>query len=1122
MVYASNNARVRDDLWGKQYFSLLADILDFNSCLLKCGLDDLNSTGCDMTWTNNQDIETLVWSKLDRALVNTQWMAQFPATAAHFPPPGISDHSPGIVTVFEDKYVGPRFSFLNCWVDHPSYHDYVLKAWQTPVHGSKFFTLFSKLKHVRTQMKALHKQSFSQIQQRVKDSKEALHECQRQIQANLQMPELYAQEKLLLDTYMKLKRAKGNIIQQKAKVHHISYSDSSSKYFFARIHERKHQQIIGQIKDKDGHDRVGLGNVALGFIDYYQHLLGSSTVTQPIDVHYIQQGSCVPAEDFDFLIKHVTDAEIKADVFRIGSDKSHVPDGFSSAFFKASWDLVGPDFCTAVHAYFRHGRLSKQANATLITLIPKKKVSSTVMDFRPISCCITFYKAINKILSTRLQTILPKIIGPEQAAFIKKRNIHENIMMSQSLVKGYGRKYLTPRCLIKVDIRKAFDSLQWCFIQAILKALKFPEVFVNWIMGCITRSWFSLKINGSVHGFFQGKSGLRGDVPSVSAVLKVLESFSTWSGLYANTEKTEIYFGGVSDAVKQHILQDTGFSEGNFPFRYLGLPLNTARLTVDSYGVLINQIQSFLQHWATRFFSYAGKIQLINSVIFVLTNFWRATALLPKNIIKAFNKLCKDFFWSIEDGQRRLVKKSGLWFEWTQAYYLTNSSIWTVQSKNHYTESLRSLLIIRDDLLAKTGSITNAISLLSSWFHNGKFSLSQAYSWFRNNFPMLHWTAALNHQFIIPSHRVITSLDLQHKLATLDNFARKGLSIINRCIFCKQDNEKHAHLFFNCVFSSKIWECIQRWLQISGRSSDAKSELLWSSDRRHGRHWKNGWVRASIAATCYYLWEERNSRVFNGFERTSEQLLHVIRVTVSSRVLSKISCLHYEMATRLLAFGVLVVVLGWLHLVAGGLGWPLEVSSFMPKLVRFHCPFSSLHACPDGFGKGLTKAAWQKHFQVQHCHGGDLELTRQTLVDSLTVFSNAESTLKRMGLWLCGRPYVAPSSSQKKQKFEDRPYAPRDQGQAKKDMICIKCGKAYHPGKYCDTGNPVTCFTCKAPGHKAIDCPQKPKFDAPKADAPKTGHVFVMSCAEADANPDVGVSVEPKLEDIPVKGKVVA
>ncbi|XP_074300044.1 uncharacterized protein LOC141631247 [Silene latifolia] len=70
------------------------------------------------------------------------------------------------------------------------------------------------------------------------------------------------------------------------------------------------------------------------------------------------------------------------------------------------------------------------------------------------------------------------------------------------------------------------------------------------------------------------------------------------------------------------------------------------------------------------------------------------------------------------------------------------------------------------------------------------------------------------------------------------------------------------------------------------------------------------------------------------------------------------------------------------------------------------------------------------------------------------------------------RPYVAPSAPQKKKNFDARPSASRDQNQFKKNDLCFPCGKAYHPGTSCAPGTPITCFTCKALGHRAVDCPR--------------------------------------------------
>ncbi|XP_074305484.1 uncharacterized protein LOC141640689 [Silene latifolia] len=123
--------------------------------------------------------------------------------------------------------------------------------------------------------------------------------------------------------------------------------------------------------------------------------------------------------------------------------------------------------------------------------------------------------------------------------------------------------------MIKVDIRKAFDSVQWTFIRSMILCLNFPEQFTNWIMGCISTTWFTLRINVSFHPKCARLSlthlifdddlmvFVRGDVPSAMVVALTLEAFSKVSGLFANGDKTNIYFGGMTDAVKKDIMSQT-------------------------------------------------------------------------------------------------------------------------------------------------------------------------------------------------------------------------------------------------------------------------------------------------------------------------------------------------------------------------------------------------------------------------------------------------------------------------------------------------------------------------------------------------------------------------------------
>ncbi|CAN1835217.1 Transposon TX1 uncharacterized 149 kDa protein [Linum perenne] len=155
-------------------------------------------------------------------------------------------------------------------------------------------------------------------------------------------------------------------------------------------------------------------------------------------------------------------------------DKSPGPDGFSAFFFQNSWDLVGKDFIAGVRFFFETSSMPRKVNATTLALIPKVPNASSMAQFRPISCCNVVYKCITKVLANRIGGILPLVISNSQSTFVKGRIITDNVLMAQELVNSYHLGNVSPRCVIKADLMKAFDSVDWHFLFSDLRAMRIP------------------------------------------------------------------------------------------------------------------------------------------------------------------------------------------------------------------------------------------------------------------------------------------------------------------------------------------------------------------------------------------------------------------------------------------------------------------------------------------------------------------------------------------------------------------------------------------------------------------------------------------------------------------------
>ncbi|XP_020256684.1 uncharacterized protein LOC109833427 [Asparagus officinalis] len=882
-----------------------SDTKDFRDFIDDCHLNQLKTTGCFYTWNNKQDHDSRVWCKLDRALVNDTWLLKYNASQVEFLLPNCSDHSPALVTIFEDCSKGKKpFRYFKMWSKHDSFIPVVSAIWQTKVEGFKMYTVCKRLQLLRGALKELNKRHYANISEQFLRARRALEEAQGRLQNSPLNPEI-----------------KANFHQNKVLT------------LFNALGQR--------ISDQE--------EIAKEMVLYYKDLLGSDTETITPYTHVIQTGPCLTVAQVDMLSKPVSREEIKSAIFSMDENKAPGPDGYGVAFYKSAWSVIGQEVILAIEEFFKNGKMLGMVNSTSITLIPKIKCPVSPSDYRPISCCNCIYKFISKILANRIRPILGSIVNDAQSAFVKGRQISSNISLAHELAKSYSRKGISPRVMLSIDIRKAFDTVNWKFLKKMLEGLGFPRVMVKWILACISSPRFSISLNGSLHGYFEGKRGLRqgdplspylfilemeylsrklellkedklfryhpmcgklkishlifaddlllfakGDLYSVQKLYHCVKDFSATTGLEANLSKCSIYFGGVNENTKTAITNMLGFSEGTLPFKYLGVPLICKRLTFIDCNPLLDKISGQFQKWLRHSnLSYAGRLQVIKSEILGVQNYWTTNFVLPVKVTQKIDELCRKFLWGKSDTTFRIPlvswdkvcyrkKQGGLGVFSASVWNLSSAlrslwlkkrilgcgnlkhwDIWHVKAKKENSWMWKQLIKCRDRVVAATGGIDNLKKTLSAFYKDSKLQLSAVYSVFSPGSHMVPWYNTIWGKLNYPKHTFVLWLAVQNRLLTQDRLMRRGTINSNICLLCAGTaSETRNHLFFDCPFSREVWLAIMDWLRMTWQSCEWELLMNWFYTRQRGNGFKTNVRRLALAATVYRLWIERNNRFF--------------------------------------------------------------------------------------------------------------------------------------------------------------------------------------------------------------------------------------------------------------------
>ncbi|XP_013645955.2 uncharacterized protein LOC125594385 [Brassica napus] len=618
-------------------------------CLLQAGLFDLRYLGPCHTWTNNQP-ESPTAKKLDRLLVNNITIDSYPHAVASFLAQEMSDHTPCLLNLalflpragtFPDK-------FQNYLTKHPGF----------------------------AQVQALNDPS----------------------------PDTFQSERELHQKWNFLREIEELFFRQKSRINWLKEGDLNTAYFFRICQVRASYNAIRAFLTPAGAwltDPFEMSSLA---VSHFCSVLGPSFVNPvaPSTPEWFQSL-------LDFSISHVqasqmlripTGDEIRSMIFKLNPNKAPGPDGLTSGFFKAAWSTIGDEVITSITHFFYTGFLPSSANATILTLVPKFPGASEITEFRPISCLNTVYKVISRLLVKRLKPILPKLILPSQTAFVKGRLLLENTILASELINGYHKNKGSKKITIKVDIAKAFDTLSWNFLFSCLQGLGIPHQMLHWLHSCICTTSFMVGYNGTVNGYFKGTRGLRqgdplspylfviamnclshmlnaaatnsklryhsnckkvklthlsfaddllifieGNIESVQCVLQVLKEFENRSGLAVSLQKTSFFASGMTEEEINTIQASTGMACGSLPFRYLGVPMNSRKLSLASCEPLLHQIKTRFSSWSTKTLSFSGRLMLIKTVIAGITTFWCSSFVLPKACVVKINSMCSAFLW---------------------------------------------------------------------------------------------------------------------------------------------------------------------------------------------------------------------------------------------------------------------------------------------------------------------------------------------------------------------------------------------------------------------------------------------------------------------------------------------
>lgn len=456
----------------------------------------------------------------------------------------------------------------------------------------------------------------------------------------------------------------------------IEAGDKSSKLFFKQFKGLAAAKDIPELFDADGQlekSWEGMSQIATGF---FSNILGERQAPQNsgpeetfIHRAILIQDRLRPDEKTSVNLP-LTLEELGAATSAMANSKCPGPDGVPVEFYKALWHIVGPLVLSCITKDIDEEHFPEHFTRGAIVLLKKKEDQRQLTNKRPITLLNTVYKIGAKAIQRRISPILQRVISHQQSAFLPGRNIHHTLllmaeMLHQAQISGEDH------ILLKLDVRKAFDSLEWPFILATIERAGLNGMLSGFLKASFSSASSHIILNGrpttpfrlarsvrqgcpisplifilafdnlslmlseavaqqtlvgvrfphldtaNLHTMFADDTSMviKAEMRYVKKVKEILDIFGAASGLYCTWEKTKAAFipGGLPPVAFRPLPWQ--WEVNATATKLLGFPTASSFSSIQMEQLIVTKMSTSIEKLKLRHLSLAGRVTAANCLI---------------------------------------------------------------------------------------------------------------------------------------------------------------------------------------------------------------------------------------------------------------------------------------------------------------------------------------------------------------------------------------------------------------------------------------------------------------------------------------------------------------------------